>query len=82
MEGPVSDYRGLPTSARPEAFDRIMPFVSLFRGQGLARRGPITDEACGAKGKVNRIRQSDILRAGHFYTVVDFIDAPEGAAKA
>lgn len=56
--------------------DKIMPFVSLFAGKDL-HVAVLTDLAHGAKGKVNRIRKSDILRAGHFYTVADFIDAPE-----
>ena len=38
----------------------------------------LSDEARGGKGKVEKIRQSDILWAGHFYTVADFIDAGEG----
>ena len=57
--------------------DRIMPFVSLFAGKDL-HVAVLTDEAQGARGKVNRIRKSDVLREGHFYTVADFIDAPEG----
>ena len=57
--------------------DRIMPFVSLFAGKQL-HVAVLSDEAQGAKGKVQKIRQSDILRAGHFYTVADFIDAAEG----
>ena len=57
--------------------DRIMPFVSLFAGKRL-HVAVLSDEAQGAKGKVERIRKSDILRAGHFYTVADFIDAAEG----
>ena len=57
--------------------DRIMPFVSLFAGKRL-HVAVLSDEAQGAKGKVGRIRKSDILRAGHFYTVADFIDAAEG----
>ena len=57
--------------------DRIMPFVSLFAGKDL-HVAVLADQAQGAKGKVNRIRQSDVLREGHFYTVADFIDAPEG----
>ena len=57
--------------------DRIMPFVSLFSGRRL-HVAVLSDEAQGAKGKVERIRKSDILRAGHFYTVADFIDAAEG----
>ena len=57
--------------------DRIMPFVSLFAGKQL-HVAVLSDEAQGAKGKVERIRKSDILRAGHFFTVADFIDAAEG----
>ena len=57
--------------------DRIMPFVSLFAGKRL-HVAILSDVAWGAKGKVERIRKSDILRAGHFYTVADFIDAAEG----
>ena len=57
--------------------DRIMPFVSLFAGRRL-HVAVLSDEAQGAKGKVERIRKSDILRAGHFYTVADFIDAAQG----
>lgn len=57
--------------------DRIMPFVSLFTGKGL-HIAVLSDEARGAKGKIKKIRQSDILRAGHFYTVADFIGEPEG----
>ena len=56
--------------------DRIMPFVSLFAGKDL-HVAVLTDEASGAKGRVKRIRQSDVLRAGHFFTVAEFIDAPE-----
>ena len=57
--------------------DRIMPFVSLFAGRQL-HVAVLSDEARGAKGKVENIRKSDILQAGHFYTVADFIDAAEG----
>ena len=56
--------------------DRIMPFVSLFAGKDL-HVAVLTDEARGAKGKVKRIRQSDVLRAGHFFTVAELIDASE-----
>ena len=57
--------------------DRILPFVSLFAGKQL-HVAVLSDEAQGAKGKVQKIRQSDILRAGHFYTVADFIAGTEG----
>ena len=57
--------------------DRIMPFVSLFVGKKL-HVAVLSDKAWGAKGKVEKIRRSDILRSGHFYTVADFIDSAEG----
>ena len=58
------------------SIDRIMPFVSLFAGKDL-HVAVLTDFAHGAKGKVRKIRKSDILREGHVYTVADFVDAPE-----
>lgn len=57
--------------------DRIMPFVSLFAGKEL-HIAVLSDVAQGAKGKVEKIRQSEILQAGHFYTVADFINQAEG----
>ena len=57
--------------------DSIMPFVSLFAGKGL-HIAVLSDQAQGAKGKVDRIRRSDILQAGHFFTVAEFIDQAEG----
>lgn len=57
--------------------DGIMPLVSLFAGKYL-HVAVLSDKAQGVKGKVERIRKSDILRAGHFYTVADFIDSSEG----
>ena len=56
--------------------DRIMPFVSLFAGKQL-HIAVLSDVAQGAKGKVEKIRSSDILKAGHFYTVADFLDQTE-----
>ena len=56
--------------------DRIMPFVSLFAGKKL-HVAVLSDEARGAKGKVQKIRESEILQAGHFFTVADLIDADE-----
>lgn len=58
------------------SIDKIMPFVSLFAGKDL-HVAVLTDFAHGAKGKVNRIKKSDILRAGHVYTIADFVDAQE-----
>ena len=57
--------------------DSIMPFVSLFAGKGL-HIAVLSDQAQGAKGKVDRVRRSDILQAGHFFTVADFINQDEG----
>ena len=58
------------------SIDRIMPFVSLFAGRDL-HVAVLTDFGHGAKGKVNRIKKSDILRAGHVYTVAEVLGAPE-----
>lgn len=58
------------------SIDKMMPFVSLFAGKDL-HVAVLTDFARGVKGKVDRIRKSDILRAGHVYTVADFVDAAE-----
>ena len=57
--------------------DKIMPFVSLFAGKEL-HVAVLSDEAKGTKGKVNKIRKSEVLQAGHFFTVADFIDKDEG----
>ena len=56
--------------------DKIMPFVSLFAGKNL-HIAVLSDKAQGAKGKVEKVRQSEILQAGHFYTVADFISQAE-----
>ena len=57
--------------------DRIVPFVSLFAGKEL-HVAVLSDQARSAKGKVEKIRRLDILQAGHFFTVSDFIDQAEG----
>ena len=56
--------------------DRIMPFVSLFAGKQL-HIAVLSDIAHGAMGRVEKIKSSDILKAGHFYTVADFLDQSE-----
>ncbi len=56
--------------------DKIMPFISLFSGKGL-KVAVLTDFAKGAKGKTKRIKKSEILKAGHCYTVADFTGLPE-----
>lgn len=57
--------------------DKIMPFVSLFAGNGL-HVAVLSDQGTGDKRKLERISQSGILQAGHLYSVIDFIDGPEG----
>ncbi len=57
--------------------DGIMPFVSLFTGRKL-QVAVLSDLAHGAKGKAEKIRKSEVLQAGHFYSIADFIDGDEG----
>jgi hypothetical protein len=57
--------------------DRIMPFISLFRGSKL-HVAVLSDMAHGSKGKVQRIRELEVLQKGRFFTIADFIDAGEG----
>ena len=56
--------------------DRMMPFVSLFAGNQL-HVAVLSDEAVGSKGKVERIRKADILRANHVFTVAQFVESAE-----
>ena len=56
--------------------DKIMPFISLFAGNNL-HVAVLSDVAHGVKNKLQKIRESDVLRAGHFYTVVDFVEQNE-----
>ena len=56
--------------------DKIMPFVSLFSGNAL-NIAVLSDQAAGYKSKIKAIRKSEILKAGQFYTVADFLDMTE-----
>ena len=56
--------------------DKIMPFVSLFTGN-IAQIAVLSDVARGSKAQVQKMRESDVLRAGHFYTVTDFVEQNE-----
>ena len=56
--------------------DKIAPFVRLFGGNRL-KVAVLSDLAKGDIGKVEKLRKADILRAGHFYTVADFLDQAE-----
>ena len=56
--------------------DKIAPFVSLFGGNRL-NVVVLSDIAQGDKNKIEKLRKSDILKAGHFYTCADFVDQSE-----
>ncbi|HEX9951261.1 MAG TPA: AAA family ATPase [Rubricoccaceae bacterium] len=58
------------------SIDKISGFVSLFVGKGV-HVAALTDYGQGDKGKVHRLRESDLLRAGHVLTVDAFAGQPE-----
>jgi len=51
--------------------DKVNAFVSLFRGNQL-HIAVLTDYAKGQKNKVEQLRQSQLLQAGHVFTIADF----------
>lgn len=57
--------------------DKIRPFVALFGGNSL-NVAVLSDQGLNEKRKVEEMRRSQILKAGHFFTVVEFIDKDEG----
>lgn len=57
--------------------DKIRPFVALFGGNHL-NIAVLSDHGSGDKRKVEELRKSEVLKVGHFYTVVDFLDQAEG----
>jgi predicted ATPase len=56
--------------------DKIRPFVALFAGNAL-NIAVLSDQANGDKKKVEELKRSAVLGAGHFYTVADFLDRQE-----
>jgi len=50
---------------------KIMPFVSLFKGNDL-NIGVLTDVARGEKKKVEELRASEILKKGSVFTTTEF----------
>ena len=56
--------------------DKIQPFVALFSGNAL-HVAVLSDQAIGDKTKIEKIKNSEILRAGHFYTIADFLERAE-----
>ena len=55
---------------------KISPFVSLFGGNNL-NIAVLTDFANGDKGKLEKLRKSEILHAGHLFTAADFTGTSE-----
>lgn len=56
--------------------DKIQSFASLFGGNKL-NIAVLCDFANGEKKKVERLKQSQILKSGHIYTIADFTDKEE-----
>lgn len=56
--------------------DNIKPFVSLFHGNHL-NVAVLSDQGQGEKGKIERIRRSEILTGERFYTVSELLDRSE-----
>ncbi|MES2149893.1 MAG: AAA family ATPase [Pseudomonadota bacterium] len=56
--------------------DKLAPFVRLFGGNNL-NVAVLSDIANGDKTKIENLRKSEILKAGHFYTCADFVDQVE-----
>ncbi|MGP0092308.1 MAG: ATP-dependent nuclease [Xanthobacteraceae bacterium] len=51
--------------------DKVQPFVSLFGGN-LLHVAVLADQGVGDKRKIEQLRRSEILKAGHFFTAAEF----------
>lgn len=56
--------------------DKIRPFVAMFAGNAL-HIAVLSDQAQGDKRKVEEMKRSEVLKAGHFYTMADFLQRAE-----
>lgn len=56
--------------------DKIRPFVALFAGNAL-HIAVLSDQATGDRKKIEEMKRSAVLGAGHFYTMADFLDRAE-----
>ena len=56
--------------------DNIRPFISLFQGNHL-NVGVLSDQGQGDKGKIERIRRSEVLAAERFHTIAELLDQVE-----
>lgn len=62
--------------------DHIKPFVSLFSGKSLSSENrlnvaALSDQTYGDRKKIENMKKSDVLKAGYFYTVADFLKRSE-----
>ena len=55
---------------------KIQPFVALFSGNAL-HVAVLSDQAVGDKRKVEELKRSTVLNAGHFYTIAEFLGREE-----
>lgn len=56
--------------------DKIRPFIALFGANNL-QVAALSDHGPGDRRKVEDLRRLEVLKAGHFFTVLDFIDRDE-----
>jgi predicted ATP-dependent endonuclease of OLD family len=56
--------------------EKVAAFMSLFGAQGL-RVAVLTDFATGQKRKVEELRRSELMQAGHVFTADTFAGQPE-----
>src|SRR5262249_23178036 len=56
--------------------DKVYAFVNLFAGN-KSHIAVLADSAKGQRNKVEQLKKSELLRAGHVYTVADFCDQEE-----
>lgn len=56
--------------------DKIRPFVALFAGNVL-HVAVLSDQGAGDRKRVEEMKRSAVLSAGHFYTVADFLNRAE-----
>ena len=58
------------------SIDKISSFVSLFAGNKI-HIAALTDYAAGERNKIQRLRESQLLRAGHVFTVDSYTGQTE-----
>lgn len=56
--------------------DKIRPFVALFAGNAL-KIAILSDQAAGDRKKIEDLKRLDVLKAGYFYTMADFLKRAE-----